>query len=68
MMPVHVGSRLAYSGSHTHPSLGKLWAVPCMYLIIALTHAPQAQLSAGGAGDSVCVRILRFFFFPYVIW
>ena len=28
MMPVHVGSRLAYSGSHTHPSLGRLKAVP----------------------------------------
>ena len=28
VVPVHVGSRLAYSGSHTHPSLGRLWAVP----------------------------------------
>ena len=68
MMPVHVVSRLASIAAHihTHP-----WAnfgpyPVCIY--IALTHAPQAQLSAGGAGDSVCVRILRFFFFPYVIW
>ena len=29
VVPVHVDSRLAYSGSHTHPSLGRLWAVPC---------------------------------------
>ena len=28
VVPVHVGSRLAYSGSPTHPSLGRLRAVP----------------------------------------
>ena len=28
VVPVHVGSRLAYSGSPTHPSLGRLGAVP----------------------------------------
>ena len=28
VMPVHVGSRLTYSGSPTHPSLGRLRAVP----------------------------------------
>ena len=28
VVPVHVGSRLAYSGSPTHPSLGRLKAVP----------------------------------------
>ena len=28
VVPVHVGSRLTYSGSPTHPSLGRLRAVP----------------------------------------
>ena len=28
VVTVHVDSRLAYSGSPTHPSLGRLWAVP----------------------------------------
>ena len=28
VVPVHVGSRLAYSGSPTHPSLGRLLTVP----------------------------------------
>ena len=31
VVPVHVGSRLAYSGSPTHPSLGRLKAVPFTY-------------------------------------
>ena len=30
VVPVHVGSRLAHSGSPTHPSLGRLWAAPCI--------------------------------------
>ena len=30
VVPVHVGSRLAYSGSPTHPSLGRLSTVPCI--------------------------------------
>ena len=32
VVPVHVGSRLAYSGSPTHPSLGRLKAAPCVEL------------------------------------
>ena len=33
MMPVHVSSRLAHSGSRTHPPLGRLRAVPYMHTI-----------------------------------
>jgi len=32
VMPVHVGSRLTYSGSPTHPSLGRLRAVPFIHI------------------------------------
>ena len=36
VVPVHVGSRLAYSGSPTHPSLGRLKAVPFSLMDYAL--------------------------------
>ena len=36
VVPVHVGSRLAYSGSPTHPSLGRLKAVPCIVVVLLL--------------------------------
>ena len=33
VVPVHVGSHLAHSGSPTHPSLGRLSTVPCSRMV-----------------------------------
>ena len=40
MMSVHMGSRLAYSGSPTHPSLGRLRAVPFILYFLYLFWDP----------------------------
>ena len=45
VVPVHVGSRLAYSGSPTHPSLGRLKAVPFSHLLAA-AEVSQRQRAA----------------------
>ena len=54
VVPVHVGSRLAYSGSPTHPSLGRLKAVPCIVVVLLLFisgyRAPVAHAVAAFVG------------------
>ena len=51
VVPVHVGSRLAHSGSPTHPSLHRLSTVPCIILLYSY-HGSLSTLATTAASPS----------------